>query len=112
MHGRKDLMTRTILRSLFDRLGNTAAKWAACLLATVSISSAWGADPVTIQDASGNNISVYEVSSGFYQNGTTYDSTTDFYITSKDGLKYFRDWVNGTSAAMNHYYDSGFLTLT
>jgi len=46
MHGRKDLMTRTILRSLFDRLGNTAAKWAACLLATVCISSAWGATTV------------------------------------------------------------------
>ena len=74
--------------------------------------SAWAVDPVTIKDADGADISVYEVSSGFYQNGATYDKTTDFYITSKDGLKYFRDWVNGTSAAMNHYYDSGFLTLT
>ena len=46
MHGRKDLMTRTILRSLFNRLGNTAVKWAACLLATVCISSAWGATTV------------------------------------------------------------------
>ena len=73
---------------------------------------AWAVDPVTIKDADGADISVYEVSSGFYQNGDTYDSTTDFYITSKDGLKYFRDWVNGTSAAMNHYYDSGFLTLS
>ena len=74
--------------------------------------SAWAVDPVTIKDADGADISVYEVSSGFYQNGATYDKTTDFYITSKDGLKYFRDWVNGTSAAMNHYYESGFLTLT
>ena len=84
----------------------------ATILAAALAGGAWGADPVTIQDADGNNISVYEVSSGFYQNGEKYDSTTDFYITSKDGLKYFRDWVNGTSAAMNHYYNSGFLTLT
>ena len=74
--------------------------------------SAWAADPVTIKDADGADISVYEVSPGFYQNGAKYDSTTDFYITSKDGLKYFRDWVNGTSAAMNRYYDSGFLDLS
>ena len=86
------------------------------ILATILASAlgfgAWAVDPVTIKDADGADISVYEVSSGFYQNGATYDNTTDFYITSKDGLKYFRDWVNGTSAAMNHYYDSGFLTLT
>ena len=36
-------MRTQILRGLFGRLGNTAVKWAACLLATVSISSAWGA---------------------------------------------------------------------
>ena len=84
----------------------------ATILATALGLGAWAVDPVTIKDADGADISVYEVSSGFYQNGATYDNTTDFYITSKDGLKYFRDWVNGTSAAMNHYYDSGFLTLT
>lgn len=84
----------------------------ATILATALGFGAWAVDPVTIKDADGADISVYEVSSGFYQNGATYDNTTDFYITSKDGLKYFRDWVNGTSAAMNHYYDSGFLTLT
>ena len=84
----------------------------ATILATALGLGAWAVDPVTIKDADGADISVYEVSSGFYQNGDTYDSTTDFYITSKDGLKYFRDWVNGTSAAMNHYYDSGFLTLS
>ena len=84
----------------------------ATILAAALGLGAWAVDPVTIKDADGADISVYEVSSGFYQNGATYDNTTDFYITSKDGLKYFRDWVNGTSAAMNHYYDSGFLTLT
>ena len=84
----------------------------ATILAAALGLGAWAVDPVTIKDADGADISVYEVYSGFYQNGTTYDNTTDFYITSKDGLKYFRDWVNGTSAAMNHYYDSGFLTLT
>ena len=42
---------------------------------------AWAVDPVTIKDADGADISVYEVSSGFYQNGDTYDNTTDFYIT-------------------------------
>lgn len=97
------------LKNIIDSL---TAKFAALAVTFGLAGGAWAADPVTIQDASGNNISVYEVSSGFYQNGATYDSTTDFYITSKDGLKYFRDWVNGTSAAMNHYYDSGFLTLT
>lgn len=58
------------------------------------VGSAWGADPVTIQDADGNDISVYEVSSGFYQSGDKYDNTTDFYITSKAGLLYFRTLVN------------------
>ncbi len=96
-------MTRTILRSLFDRLGNTAAKWAACLLTTVSVGSAWGADPVTIQDASGNNISVYEVSSGFYQDAATYTASRDFYITSKAGLEYFRDLVNQVGTVADTY---------
>lgn len=55
-----------------------------------------------------NNL--YKVAEGFYQDGAKYDSTSNFYITNKDGLKYFRDWVNGTSAAWNAY--EGFLNLS
>ena len=46
---------------------------------------------------------VYEVASGFYQNSATYAASTDFYINSEAGLKYFRDLVSacddGTIAA-------------
>ena len=56
-------MTRTILRSLFDRLGNTAAKWAACLLATVSISSAWGAYTPTYMGGEGTENNPYTIGS-------------------------------------------------
>ena len=97
------------MKQLTKMIGSLTAKFAALLLTFGLVGSSWGADPVTIKDAGEADISVYEVSPGFYQNGANYDSTTDFYITSKDGLKYFRDWVNGTSAAMNHCYDSGLL---
>ena len=63
-------------------------------------------------DVNGTATTVYPVSDGFYQDGETYDATTNFYITNLAGLKYFRDWVNGTSPVMNDYYDKGFLTLT
>lgn len=66
----------------------------ATILAAALGLGAWAADPVTIQDAGGNNISVYEVSPGFYQSAAVYASTTDFYITSKAGLKFFRDMVS------------------
>ncbi|MBQ8124804.1 MAG: hypothetical protein IJ173_02840 [Kiritimatiellae bacterium] len=56
-------MTRTILRSLFDRLGNTAAKWAACLLAVVSIGSAWGAYTPTYMGGEGTENNPYTIGS-------------------------------------------------
>ena len=53
MHGRKDQMRTQILRSLVNRLGNKAAKWAACLLAVACIgtsATAWGATVTTEAD--------------------------------------------------------------
>jgi len=73
---------------------------------------AFAAETTTIKDADGVNRTVYVVCDGFYQDGETYDKTENFYITNLSGLKYFRDWVNGTSAAMKSYYDNGFLTLS
>ena len=91
------------------------ARFATALLALVATSATLpvgAAETTTITDPQGQSIEVYVVSDGFYQSAATYDSATDFFITSKAGLKYFRDWVNGTSAAMNNYYDEGFLTLS
>ena len=36
-----------------------------------------------------------KVADGFYQSAPTYTASDDFYITSKAGLEYFRDLVNG-----------------
>ena len=44
-----------------------------------------------------------EVSDGFYQSGEYYSDSTDFYITSLEGLKYFRDLVNGAEVASTNY---------
>lgn len=44
-----------------------------------------------------------EVTDGFYQSSATYAESTDFYITNLNGLKYFRDFVNG----VNNKYDAG-----
>ena len=97
-------MRTQILRSLVNRLGNKAAKWAACLLATVYVGSVWGAETTTIKNAAGDeDITVYEVSSGFYQSAATYGASTDFYITSKVGLEYFRDLVNAKITVVDAY---------
>lgn len=72
--------------------------------------SAWAVDPVTIKDADGADISVYEVSPGFYQGALKYADTTDFYITSKAGLKFFRDMVSARDGgvAITTYVNGGF----
>ena len=44
-----------------------------------------------------------KVADGFYQSGTTYGNSTDFYITNLNGLKYFRDLVNGVWDANTNY---------
>ena len=80
-----------------------ATAFAGITFALSCVCSAWGANPVTIQDANGHDISVYEVSPGFYQSGTTYNNSTDFYITNVNGLKYFRDLVNGDETVCAGY---------
>lgn len=82
------------MKQLTKMIGSLTAKFAALLLTFGLVGSSWGADPVTIQDANGSDISVYEVSSGFYKSAENYLTTTDFYITSKAGLKFFRDMVS------------------
>ena len=47
--------------------------------------------------------SMVQVSDGFYQNAATYTASTDFYITSKAGLEYFRDLVNGVKTTVDGY---------
>lgn len=71
---------------------------------------AWAVDPVTIKDADGADISVYEVSSGFYQGALKYTEATDFYITSKVGFKFFRDMVSACDGgvAITTYVQGGF----
>ncbi|MBQ8125763.1 MAG: hypothetical protein IJ173_07745 [Kiritimatiellae bacterium] len=44
-----------------------------------------------------------KVADGFYQNAATYAASTDFYITNLNGLKYFRDIVNGAEIASTNY---------
>jgi len=84
------------------------------ILATILASAlglgAWAVDPVTIKDADGADISVYEVSPGFYQGALKYTETTDFYITSKAGFKFFRDMVSACDGgvAITTYVQGGF----
>jgi len=52
----------------------------------------------------------FTVVDGFYQNAATYGAATEFYITSLDGLKYFRDLVNCYDAAFQTYANGGFWT--
>ena len=49
-----------------------------------------------------------KVSDGFYQKANTYAASTDFYITSKAGLEYFRDLVNGKKSVTDDYMEKGF----
>ena len=44
-----------------------------------------------------------KVADGFYQNAATYAASTDFYITSKEGLEYFRDLVNQVGTVADTY---------
>ena len=102
-------MRTQILRSLVNRLGNKAAKWAACLLMVACIgtsATAWGAETTTIKNAADEDITVYVVTDGFYQSGTTYNNSADFYITNLNGLKFFRDLVNGAEVASTNYVSS------
>ena len=52
-------------------------------------------DPVSI-DVDGTNISAYIISYDFYQDGTTYAASSNFYITSKKGLEYFQKLVSAS----------------
>lgn len=82
----------------------------ATILAAALGLGAWAVDPVTIKDADGADISVYEVSSGFYQGALKYTEATDFYITSKVGFKFFRDMVSACDGgvAITTYVQGGF----
>ena len=44
-----------------------------------------------------------KVADGFYRSGATYTASTDFYITSKAGLEYFRDLVNQVGTVADTY---------
>ena len=44
-----------------------------------------------------------KVASGFYQNAEKYLNATNFYITSRDGLAFFRGLVNGEDPAISAY---------
>ncbi|NLC80005.1 MAG: hypothetical protein GX748_02350 [Lentisphaerae bacterium] len=55
----------------------------------------------------------FMVADGFYQNAATYAAATEFYITKKAGLCFFRDLVNSTPVdAFNQYAGGGFTTLS
>ena len=58
---------------------------------------------LTSIDVDGTDTSVYTVSDGFYQDGETYTKSTNFYITSKEGLEYFRDLVNAKKTVADSY---------
>ena len=53
-----------------------------------------------------------KVADGFYQSGTTYNNSADFYITNLNGLKFFRDLVNGETAASYAYFEATGVTTT
>ena len=89
-------------------IGSLTAKFAALLVAFACAGSAWGAETTTIKNAAGEDISVYVVADGFYQSAATYTAATDFYITSKAGLEYFRDLVNGKKSVTDDYMEKGF----
>ena len=93
---------------LKDIIGSMASKFAALALALVCAGNVWGAETTTIQNAAGEDITVYVVADGFYQNAATYADAKDFYITSKAGLEYFRDLVNGKKSVTDDYMEKGF----
>ena len=53
-----------------------------------------------------------KVVDGFYQNAATYKDSTDFYITNLNGLKFFRDFVNGDATVVEDYVSRGFSGYT
>ena len=69
-------------------------------------------DKATISDQSDNSTqyTVYKVSDGFYQDGTTYTASTNFYIINEAGLKYFQklvsasDAINGGGTVADYYH--------
>ena len=87
-----------------------ASRFAAIVLALTCAGNVWGAETTTIQNAAGEDITVYVVADGFYQNAATYSAATDFYITSKAGLEYFRDLVSACDGgtAITAYINGGF----
>ena len=106
------------------RTGPKTLRWLLCLALMLGLilsmnMTALAADPTNI-DVDGTPTSVYTVSDGFYQDGATYAASTNFYITNKAGLEYFRDlvsacdggtiadayakaWVNTSSTAASFY---------
>ncbi|MBR0094304.1 MAG: hypothetical protein IJP91_03405, partial [Synergistaceae bacterium] len=69
-----------------------------CALLYLFAGVAFG-DTLTVD---GEDIEVWKVSDGFYQDGATYAASTNFYITGKKGLIYFRDFVNGLQGDFDH----------
>ena len=65
---------------------------------------------VTLPEGYDPNAALYgtKVADGFYQKANTYAASTDFYITSKAGLEYFRDLVNGKKSVTDDYREKGF----
>ena len=65
---------------------------------------------VTLPEGYDPNAALYgtKVADGFYQKANTYAASTDFYITSKAGLEYFRDLVNGKKSVTDDYMEKGF----
>ena len=89
-------------------IGSMTAKFAALLVAFACAGNVWGAETTTIKNAAGEDITVYVVADGFYQSAATYTAANDFYITSKAGLEYFRDLVNGKKSVTDDYMEKGF----
>ncbi|MBQ6337908.1 MAG: right-handed parallel beta-helix repeat-containing protein [Kiritimatiellae bacterium] len=60
---------------------------------------------VTLPEGYDPYVALYgtKVADGFYQNAATYAASTDFYITSKAGLEYFRDLVNQVGTVADTY---------
>ena len=74
-----------------------------------AFAAAQSGDSVTALNLDGDP-SLTKVADGFYQSANTYGAATDFYITSKAGLEYFRDLVNGVKTVVDGYlanYASG-----
>ena len=78
-----------------------------CALLYLFAGVAFG-DTLTVD---GEDIEVWKVSDDFYQDAATYAASTNFYITGKKGLIYFRDFVNGGDEVAQYIAD-GFYNST